>query len=197
MPVSRQCRPPAKIGRRLAATWPNLGPLLVDRRTTIVSRGQATVAVPAAAALAVCASFGMAATDKRLNRVKGTVGFQGADEGQLHRVLGRQLLPDDAFAVTQANLAATLTLPDSSIVGIGTTSQLAVRGTVGILAFIKSETTVACPACAADSVTLTVGTQSFTIAGLRPHRSSRTLARQRTLITSNGNVCGWGWCGCE
>jgi hypothetical protein len=43
------------------------------------------------------------------------------------------------------------------------TSQLAVRGTVGLLSFIAGNTTVACLACAADSITMTVGSQTLTV----------------------------------
>ena len=40
---------------------------------------------------------------------------------------------------------------------------MAVRGTVGLLAFVNGITTVGCVACAADSVTVTVGTQTLTL----------------------------------
>jgi hypothetical protein len=44
------------------------------------------------------------------------------------------------------------------------TSQVAVRGTVGLLAFTNGITSVGCVACAADSVTVTVGSQTLTLA---------------------------------
>ncbi len=44
------------------------------------------------------------------------------------------------------------------------TSQIAVRGTIGLLSFIGGNTTVTCVVCAADSVSVTVGTQTFTLA---------------------------------
>jgi FecR protein len=44
------------------------------------------------------------------------------------------------------------------------TSQIAVRGTIGLLSFIDGNTTVACVVCAADSVSVTVGTQTFALA---------------------------------
>lgn len=44
------------------------------------------------------------------------------------------------------------------------TSQVAVRGTVGLLALVNGITTVGCVACAADSITVTVGTQTLTLA---------------------------------
>jgi hypothetical protein len=43
------------------------------------------------------------------------------------------------------------------------TSQIAVRGTVGLLAFVNGVTTVGCVACAADSVAVTVGTNTVTL----------------------------------
>ena len=43
------------------------------------------------------------------------------------------------------------------------TSQIAVRGTVGLLAFTNSVTTVGCVVCAADSVTVTTATQTVTL----------------------------------
>jgi hypothetical protein len=43
------------------------------------------------------------------------------------------------------------------------TSQLAVRGTIGLLSFVGGNTTVACLSCAADSITVTVGPQTFTV----------------------------------
>jgi len=43
------------------------------------------------------------------------------------------------------------------------TSQVAVRGTVGLLSFINGVTTVGCVACAADSVAVTVGTNTVTL----------------------------------
>lgn len=151
-----------------------------------------------------------AAEDKVLQRVHGSIGYQTSDTAPFAAVVGRFLLPDDYFAVTRAQSAAVLTLPDSSIVGLGentnirvgafnetaagpgstvtvnggtlrfdirrpqggaanyrfltSTSQLAVRGTVGLLSFINGVTTVACIACAADSVSVTVGTQTYTLA---------------------------------
>lgn len=44
------------------------------------------------------------------------------------------------------------------------TSQIAVRGTIGLLSFVGGNTTVACVVCAADSVSVTVGTQTFALA---------------------------------
>lgn len=44
------------------------------------------------------------------------------------------------------------------------TSQIAVRGTVGLLSFANGETTVGCLVCASDSVTVTAGGQTVTLA---------------------------------
>jgi hypothetical protein len=170
----------------------------------------------ASAALILCLTFGTmisaassADGDKRLDRVKGVVGFTPTVDAPLHQVAGKEILPDDYFAVTQARAAADLVLPDSSIVAFGentraqvgafnqtatgpgstitvqggslrfdirrpaggtanfhfttATTQIAVRGTVGLLSFIGGNTTVACLVCAADSVSVTVGTQTIAL----------------------------------
>lgn len=137
------------------------------------------------------------------------VGFATAADAPLHQIFGRELSPDDDYAITQDRSAALLSLPDSSIVAIGektrvrvgafsqtasgpgstitveqgtlrfdirrpaggtanyrfltSTSQIAIRGTVGLLSFIGSNTTVACLVCAADSVSVTVGSQTLTL----------------------------------
>ena len=147
--------------------------------------------------------------DKVLQHVKGVVAYQPASTAPPTTVVGKFLLPDDYLAITRAKSAALLTLPDSSIVGLGantnvqvgafnqtadgpgstvtvnggtlrfdirrpvggaanyrfitTTAQIAVRGTVGLLSVVGGNTTVACVACAADSVSVTVGTQTFTL----------------------------------
>lgn len=43
------------------------------------------------------------------------------------------------------------------------TTQVAVRGTIGLISLAGGNTTIACLVCAADSITVTVGTQTFTI----------------------------------
>lgn len=148
--------------------------------------------------------------DKLLGRLKGVVGFATAPNAQLHEVFGRELIPDDDYAITHENSAAILALPDSSLVAIGqntrvrvgafnqtadgpgstitveqgtlrfdikrpaggtanyrfatNTSQIAVRGTVGLLSVLAGNTTVACLACAADSVTVSVAGQTLALA---------------------------------
>lgn len=159
--------------------------------------------------MALLSAVSYAATDKVLASLRGTIGYQTAPDGAFTRVVGKYLLPDDYFAITREKSAALLTLPDSSLVGLGQntrvqvgafnqteagpgatitvddgalrfdirrpqgatanyhfatpTTQIAVRGTVGLLSLIGGNTTVACVVCAADSVTVTVGTQTFTL----------------------------------
>ena len=57
--------------------------------------------------------------DKQLGRLKGVVGFATAPDAPLHQIFGRELIPDDDYAITREQSAATLALPDSSIVAIG------------------------------------------------------------------------------
>jgi hypothetical protein len=147
--------------------------------------------------------------DKQLGRLKGVVGFATAPDATLHQIFGKELIPDDDYAITGDRAAGILTMPDSSIIAIGEktrvkvgafnqtadgpgstitveqgtlrvdihrplggtanyrfqtgTSQIAVRGTVGLLSVLGGNTTVACLVCAADSVTVTVGTQTLTL----------------------------------
>ena len=83
-----------------------------------------------------------------------------------------------AFDNTTASPGATITVNDGSRLRfeikrpeggaanyhfVTATSQVAVRGTVGLLAFVNGVTTVGCVACAADSVTVTVGTQTIAL----------------------------------
>ena len=173
--------------------------------------------------MALLSAVDHAATDKVLTKVRGTIGYQTTPDGEFTRVFAKFLLPDDYLAITRAKSAALLTLPDSSLVGLGEnthvqvgafnqteagpgaaitvsggtlrfdirrpeggaanyrfttpTSQVAVRGTVGLLSFVGGNTTVACVVCAADSVTVTVGTQTFTL-----------LSGQMLTVTAAGAV---------
>jgi hypothetical protein len=150
-----------------------------------------------------------AAADKQLQRIKGQVAFTRDATSPETAVAAKILLDDNADAITHAKSAATLTMPDSSIIGLGEntdvnvglfenaaagpgstitvkngtlrfdvrrpqggtanyrfttpTTQVAVRGTVGLLSFVGGNTTVACVVCAADSVVVNVGTQTFTL----------------------------------
>ena len=169
-----------------------------------------------AAVLAVCLVASvlphrtLAAGTKQLERVKGTVGWSTvASAGDFKQVFGKFDLPDDDFAVTKAQSAAVLAMPDSSLISLGEntsiqvgafnntaagpgstitvnsgslrfeikrpeggvanyhfqtpTSQVAVRGTVGLLAFTNGITTVGCVVCAADSVVVQTATQTITL----------------------------------
>lgn len=80
--------------------------------------GVAVLAVVAALG-ASAASLDAAAGDKQLARVKGVVGYQTAEAAPFRAIFGRLDLPDDAYAVTQANSAAVLRLRDSSEIDIG------------------------------------------------------------------------------
>lgn len=147
---------------------------------------------------------------KQLQRVRGTVGYStDKDAADFKTVFGKFDLPDNDYAVTKAQSAAVLAMPDSSLISLGEntsvqvgafdsaaaspgstitvnggalrfeikrpeggvanykfvtpTSQVAVRGTVGLLAFVNGITTVGCVACAADSVAVTVGSQTITL----------------------------------
>jgi hypothetical protein len=160
--------------------------------------------------LATAADPIRAAGTKQLQHVRGTIGWQTAENSPDFRpVFGKFDLPDNDFAVTRAQSAAVLALPDSSLVSLGentnvqvgafddsaagpgsqitlkggslrfdikrpqggvanyrfvtNTSAVGVRGTVGLLSFVNGITTVGCLACAADSVTVTVGTQTIAL----------------------------------
>lgn len=170
-----------------------------------------TVALTGGLVLAASPQQSGAAGTKQLQRVRGTIGWQTAAEStDFKAVFGKFDLPDDNFAITRAQSAAVLAMPDSSLVALGentnvqvgafdnaaagpgstivlkggslrfdirrpqggvanyrfvtTTSAVGVRGTVGLLSFINGITTVGCVACAADSVTVTVGTQTVALA---------------------------------
>lgn len=181
-------------------------------------------------ALVLQTSIGNAASNKELQRLKGTVGYQLGDAGQFTTVAGKYVMPDDAFAVTQNQSAALLQLPDSSIVALGQdtkvqvgafnetaagpgstitvaggtlrfdikrpqgrtanyrfvtpTSTVGVRGTIGLLAFAGGQTTVACLACAADSVTISVGGQTFALATGQVLTVTATGAVTTSAVTS-------------
>ncbi|GAC1388986.1 MAG: hypothetical protein NVSMB31_04140 [Vulcanimicrobiaceae bacterium] len=65
------------------------------------------------------------ATDKQLQRERGTVSYQNPD-GTAHAVSGRIVLADDALALTGRASAATLSLPDSSVVALGENTRVKV-----------------------------------------------------------------------
>jgi hypothetical protein len=168
--------------------------------------------VIAAVLLAGMLPSGLAAAGgKQLQRVRGTIGYSTVQTAaDFTAVFGKFDLPDDDYAVTRAQSAAVLDMPDSSLVSLGenttiqvgkfdsaaagpgsvitlnngslrfdirrpqggqanyrfltNTSTIGVRGTVGLLSVLNGVTTVGCLACAADSVTVTVGAQTFALA---------------------------------
>src|SRR5580704_9290357 len=57
---------------------------------------------------------------KQLQRVRGTVGYQShADGSDFTSVSSAYDLPDNLFAVTRAQSAAVLGMPDSSLISLG------------------------------------------------------------------------------
>lgn len=66
-----------------------------------------------------------AATDKELQRQRGSVSYRDAG-GVEHGVAGQVALPDDARAQTGRASAALLTLPDSSVVSLGENTDVVV-----------------------------------------------------------------------
>ncbi len=183
--------------------------MLVRRLPTITVR--ALAALIAASVLVLTGSPpARSAGTKQLQHVRGTIGYQTAVAAtDFTSVFGKIDLPDDDVAVTRAQSAAVLAMPDSSLVALGEnttvqigafnttaagpgstitvaggslrfdikrpaggaanyrfvtpTSQTAVRGTIGLFSFINGVTTVGCVVCAADSVAVTVGTQTVTL----------------------------------
>jgi hypothetical protein len=176
-----------------------------------------------AAALVVTAIPGRAADESVLRRVKGAVGYSTTQAGTVTPVSGSQSVSDAFFAVTGGASAGYVQLVDSSIIGIGSntnvqvgafrrgadgdgttitvpaaggtlrfdirrppggrsnyifttpTSSASVRGTVGLVSLVNGQTTYACLACEEDSVTVTVGAQTFRL------RTGQTL-----IITAAG-----------
>jgi hypothetical protein len=68
------------------------------------------------------------------------------------------------------------------------TTQIAVRGTIGLLSVLGGNTTVACVVCAADSVSVTVGTQTFTL--LTGQILTVTAAGAAAIGVATGSVLG-------
>src|SRR5580698_9679264 len=64
--------------------------------------------------------------DKQLGRLKGVVGFATAPDAPLHQIVGKELIPDDDYAITGDRSAGILSLPDSSIVSIGEKTRVRV-----------------------------------------------------------------------
>ncbi len=74
--------------------------------------------------------------------------------------------PGSTITVNGGALRFDIKRPEGGVANyhfVTPTSQVAVRGTVGLLAFVNGITTVGCVVCAADSVAVTVGTQTITL----------------------------------
>jgi len=134
-------------------------------------------------ALVLLASGGLyvvasaAPADKELAPFKGTVGTQAAPNAPLTRIFGRTIVPDDAYAVTAEASLGTLTLPDSSQVGIGE------RTTVQVGAFNNAA------AGPGSTLTLNHGALRFAIvhpAGVRSNYSFKTATSQIAVRGTTG-----------
>ena len=74
--------------------------------------------------------------------------------------------PGSTIRLTNGSLRFDIRRPQGGVANyrfVTNTSAVGVRGTVGLMSFINGVTTVGCVACAADSVTVTVGTQTVTL----------------------------------
>ncbi|MBV8245602.1 MAG: FecR domain-containing protein [Candidatus Eremiobacteraeota bacterium] len=67
-----------------------------------------------------------AATDKELAATKGDVAYIPSGQTAHHQIVGSQVLPDDATAVTGRKSLGTLTMPDSSEILIGELTNVTV-----------------------------------------------------------------------
>lgn len=77
--------------------------------------------------LAAATNPTLAAGGKQLQHVRGTIGWQTAENSaDFKPVFGKFDLPDDNFAVTRAASAAVLALPDSSLVSLGQNTNVQV-----------------------------------------------------------------------
>ncbi len=76
--------------------------------------------------LSLLPSLSGAASNKEFKHLKGDTGYQADANARFTAIKGSYVLPDDAFAITAAKSAALLTLPDSSIVGLGSDTRVQV-----------------------------------------------------------------------
>jgi len=58
--------------------------------------------------------------------MKGSVGYKTDAAAQVKPIAGKQVLPDEAFAVTQMRSIADLNMPDSSVITIGEATEVQV-----------------------------------------------------------------------
>jgi hypothetical protein len=116
------------------------------------------------------------APNKELAPFKGTVGVQASENAPFTRVFGRTVVPDDAYAVTQAASLGTLTLPDSSQVAIGE------RTAVRVGAFNNAA------AGPGSTLTLNHGALRFAIVHPAGTRSNYTFQTQTSQIAVRGTI---------
>jgi len=95
--------------------------------TSFPVRSAQILALVATLVVSAIPSAGGAAGSKQLQRVRGTIGYQTATAGtDFKTIFGKIDLPDDDFAVTRAQSAAVLAMPDSSLVSLGENTNVQV-----------------------------------------------------------------------
>jgi hypothetical protein len=121
------------------------------------------------------APVGAAGGDKVLNRVKGGVGYQLAENGPFKPIFGPFDVPDDAFAVTQAGARGSLQLRDSSVIDLGE------RTSVQVGAFNMPGVTNQ-----PNQITVNHGALKFTIHHPQGVRSNYTFSTPTSQIAVRG-----------
>ncbi|MBV8602645.1 MAG: FecR domain-containing protein, partial [Candidatus Eremiobacteraeota bacterium] len=119
-----------------------------------------------------------AADETVLGRVRGNVGYRAPDAPAVTYITGTQQLNDQYFAITGQSSAGVLTLPDSSVVGLGANTNVQVE------AFRRAET--------GDGTTLTIpdtgGTLRFQIRHPAGAHSNYTFKTPVATISVRGTV---------
>lgn len=168
---------------------------------------------------------GVAAVSTVLKHVAGDVGYTQTAGSPYVVVAGEQLISDGSFAVVGQRSRALISLPDSSLIGIGAnsrveistlrqaenasstinipqsggtlrfdvkhpqgaisnyrfvtpTSNVAVRGTIGLISSGSNGDVITCLACSANDVVVTVGGNAY------PLVSGQTLTVSTTGVAS-------------
>ena len=129
----------------------------------------------AATLLLQCVPVG-AADDKLLARIRGTVGVAQTKDGQLTVITGKQLVPDDQYAVTRAVSNGLLTFPDSSEIALGPDTQVQVGAFTSV------------GGTAGAHVTLAQGTMRFTVRQSAGGKSNYTFVTPTAAIAVRGTV---------
>jgi len=120
-------------------------------------------------------SSNAATGDKELAVVRGDVTFRIGDQGAPKRIIGTQILPDDAFASTAFKAAAELRMPDSSIIQIGDNTS------VQIGAFRPD-------AAGGTVINLKTGALRFTIVHPAGKRSNYTFKTSTSQLAVRGTL---------